>query len=93
MTLAALAAPPAVYNKPNNEMTGGPRGDTNMQQAIYNNSINGARNTNLTMTTASAARPSGLVRWVARRWDMGGVLALMGSSAAYGAFALAHLGL
>ncbi len=63
-----------------------------MQQAIYNNSINGARTQNTGLTTA-AARPSGLARWVAGRWDLVGVLALMGSSAAYGAFALAHLGL
>lgn len=64
-----------------------------MQQAIYNNSINGAQKTTLTMTTAVAARPSGLLRWAAARWEMASVLTLMGSSAAYGAFALAHMGL
>ena len=75
-----------------------------MQQAIYNtthnsikathNSIKATQKTILTMTTtAPAARPMGLARRMAGRWDMVGVLALMGSSAAYGVFALAHLGL
>ena len=68
-----------------------------MHQAIYNtthNSIKATQKTILTMTTtAPAARPMGLARRMAGRWDMVGVLALMGSSAAYGVFALAHLGL
>lgn len=51
--------------------------------AVYNN----------TAATAPAARPVGLARRMAGRWDMTGVLALLGSSAAYGVFALAHLGL
>lgn len=62
-----------------------------MQQAIYNSTR--TQNTNNTKATAPAARPVGLVRWAATRWEMVGVLALMGSSAAYGAFALAHAGL
>ncbi len=61
-----------------------------MQQTIYNTIR--IQNTNQT-TTTPAARPIGLLRWVARKWDLVGVLALMGSSAAYGLFALAHLGL
>ena len=64
-----------------------------MQQAIYNSSINSSRNTNSTAMKPVAARPSGLRRWAAARWEMVGVLALMGSSAAYGVFALAHVGL
>ena len=65
-----------------------------MQQAIYNNISNGiAIQTTKTGKTATAARPAGLLRWVARKWDLVGVLALMGSSAAYGVYALAHLGL
>ena len=69
-----------------------------MQQAIYN-SINSngisiqtetGRTAANTMTSPTA---SGLLRWVACRWDLVGVLALMGSSAAYGVFALAHVGL
>ena len=66
-----------------------------MQQAIYN-SINGINGGSGSIAQAEgesqAADGTGLVRWMARRWDLVGVLALMGSSAAYGAFALAHLG-
>ncbi len=65
-----------------------------MQQAIYNNiHINNSGRTASAATTGTAAHGAGLGRWIARRWDLVGVLALMGSSAAYGAFALAHLGL
>ena len=61
-----------------------------MQQAIYNSSIQ----TNAAATTGtSAPKAAGLLRWVARRWDLVGVLTLIGSSAAYGVFALAHVGL
>ena len=65
-----------------------------MQQAIYN-SINRdgisiqASKTNKTATTRRAT----LIQRIAHRWDMVGVLALMGSSAAYGVYALAHVGL
>lgn len=67
-----------------------------MQQAITN-SIR-IQNTNNKATTgraanANAPKAAGLVRWAAARWEMVGVLALMGSSAAYGVFALAHVGL
>lgn len=64
------------------------RGDTIMQQALYNH---------ISISNPSAAgtaqRGTALVRWVAHRWELAGVLALMGSSAAYGVFALTHLGL
>ena len=67
-----------------------------MQQAIYN-SINGigiSIQTNAAAKTgAGAPKATGLLRWAASRWDLVGVLTLMGSSAAYGVFALAHLGL
>ena len=71
-----------------------------MQQAIYNNSsisnISSSSNSGRTAsadTTETAAHGAGIVRWIARRWDLVGVLTLMGSSAAYGVFALAHVGL
>ena len=66
-----------------------------MQQAIYN-SINRdgiSIQASKTNKTATATRRASLIRRIAHRWDMVGVLALMGSSAAYGVFALAHLGL
>ena len=59
-----------------------------MQQAIYNSTR--TRNTN---NKAPTARTAGLARRMAVRWDLAGVLTLMGSSAAYGVFALVHLGL
>ena len=77
-------------------MTDGNTGDTTMQQAIYNSTINSngiAIQTTKTDKTVTAARRASLLQRIARRWDMVGVLALMGSSAAYGVFALAHLGL
>ena len=65
-----------------------------MQQAIYNNSsISNSGRTASAETTGAAVHGTGVVCWIARRWDMVGVLTLMGSSAAYGVFALAHLGL
>ncbi len=66
-----------------------------MQQSIYN-SINGNSLTiqaTKTNETAPTTRRASLARRLAQRWDLVGVLALMGSSAAYGAFALVHLGL
>ena len=68
-----------------------------MQQAIYNSTTSN----NISIQTKAAAKTAGvsapkavgLLRWVACRWDMVGVLALIGSSAAYGVFALAHVGL
>ena len=63
-----------------------------MQQAIYN-SINGISSQATNTTTAPAAWRAGLARRIAQRWDLVGVLTLMGSSAAYGVYALAHLGL
>ena len=61
-----------------------------MQQAIYNNSvINSGR-----AASGKTIQPgANLVRWIARKWELVGVLALMGSSAAYGVFALARTGL
>ena len=64
-----------------------------MQQAIYN-SINGSaivKATRPANAAAQAANRAGLIRWIGRKWDLIGVAALMGSSAVYGVFALAHL--
>ena len=58
-----------------------------MQQIIYRTAI---QNT-AAQTVTSTARRAGLTQWIARKWDLVGVLALMASSAAYGAFALSHL--
>ena len=65
-----------------------------MREAFYNHigSSNPAAETG-TAETGTAGRGKAVVRWVARRWEMIGVLALMGSSATYGVFALTHLGL
>jgi len=67
-----------------------------MQQAITN-SIRIQTTNKATKTgragNANAPKAAGLVRWAAARWELVGVLTLMGSSAAYGAFALAHVGL
>ena len=64
-----------------------------MHQAFYNHI--GSRNPAAEMTVAAetAGRGAELVQWVARQWEMVGVLALMGSSAIYGVFALTHLDL
>ncbi len=61
-----------------------------MQQAIYNN-ISNTIAIQTTKTVTPAKRQDGLGRHIAQKWDLVGLLALMGSSAAYGAFALAHL--
>ncbi len=94
-----------VYNRLNNEARPGrkqdgtgktpdkaPEENMTMQQAIYNTiSISHSGRTAKTGGTASQA--AGLLRWVSRKWDLVGVVALLGSSAAYGVFALAHMGL
>ena len=65
-----------------------------MQQAIYNSiRIQNTNNTVATGRAANAPKSMGLVRWAAARWEMVGVLTLMGSCATYGVFALAHVGL
>ncbi len=62
-----------------------------MQQALYN-SINNVSSSNLGRTAiAPMVNGAGLVRWIAHRWDLVGVLALIVSDAAYGLFALTHL--
>lgn len=48
----------------------------------------------LTATTPpSTSQTAVVLRWVSQKWDLVGVLLLIGSSAAYGVFALMHLGL
>ena len=76
-----------------------------MQQAIYNNTAipttqpqttqpqTTQPQTSRTATPPPALQTAGVLRWVARKWDLVGVLALLGASAAYGVFALAHVGL
>ncbi len=64
-----------------------------MQQALYNNS-NGSTIVKTTRPANAAARATdgtGLLRWIGRKWDLVGVVTLMGSSAVYGVFALLHL--
>ena len=63
-----------------------------MQRAIYNNHLT-LIHLSQTGGTKTAKRSTGLVRRIAHRWDLVGVLALMGSSAAYAVYALMHLGL
>ena len=60
-----------------------------MQQTFYNHI--GSRNP--AAETGTAGRGTALAQWIAHRWEMGAVLALMGASAIYGVFALTHLGL
>ena len=63
-----------------------------MQRAIHNNHLT-LIHSGQTAETETAKRGTGLVRRIAHWWDLVGVLALMGSSAAYGMYALMHLGL
>ena len=64
-----------------------------MQQSIYNN-IGIQANVGVQVKPAGkTSRTACVLRWVNHNWDLVGVLTLMGSSAAYGMFALAHLGL
>ena len=95
MTPASAVAAVGVYNSLNNEAeetSHDTQENTTMQQAIYN-SISDSDRTASAATTMTAFQAAGLLRWVSRKWDLVGVLALMGSSAAYGVFALAHQGL
>ena len=61
-----------------------------MQQAIYNSITIQTNRTDTATTTGS--RRTNLVRRIAQTWDLAGVLALMASGAAYGVYALAHVG-
>ena len=68
-----------------------------MRDALYKNNL--YENNFLTLvhldrvTIPAKPKPgAALVRWIVRQWDLVGVLALLGSSAAYGAYALTHLG-
>ena len=64
-----------------------------MQQAIYNSTTINGNDFAIpaTKTATTTARRASLARRIARRWDMVGVLALMGSSAVYAVFAIAHV--
>ena len=59
-----------------------------MQQIIYRTAT---VQTAAIQTAPATTRRTGLTQWISRKWDLVGVLALMASSAAYGAFALSHL--
>lgn len=62
-----------------------------MQQAIYRKTVERAAGPRRqALARPAVARPS-LRHRIARQWDLWGVLALMGSSAAYGVYALLHL--
>lgn len=64
-----------------------------MQQAIYNN-ISIQANVGVQIKPAvKTNRVACILRWVGHKWDLVGVVTLMGTSAAYGVYALAHLGL
>ena len=60
-----------------------------MEQTLYDH----IGISNPAAATGTTQRGAAVVRWVARRWELAGVLALMGSSAAYGVFALGRLAL
>lgn len=64
-----------------------------MRHALYRNNFLTLVHSDRVAVPAKPKPGAGLVRWIARRWDLVGVLALLGSSAAYGAYALTHLGL
>ncbi len=65
-----------------------------MRHAVYGNNpltlIQTDRPARTGTAKPGAGRVRGRVRWIFRQWDLVGVLALMGSSAAYGVYALTH---
>ena len=63
-----------------------------MQQALYN-SITSNGVTIQAKTNKTATQRASLAQRLAQRWDMVGVLTLMTSSAAYGVYSLASVGL
>lgn len=69
-----------------------------MQQSIYNISVQdptGIQSQSQPlerMSGADTSQAAYVLQWVTRKWDLVGVVLLMGSSAAYAVFALAHLG-
>jgi len=64
-----------------------------MRQALYGNNPLTLIQLDRATGPATAKPGAGLVRWIAHRWDLVGMLALLGSSGAYGVYALTHLGL
>ena len=64
-----------------------------MRHALYgNHSLTLVRLDRATVPAKPKPR-AGFGRWLAHRWDLVGVLTLIGSSAAYGVYTLTHLGL
>ena len=64
-----------------------------MRHALYGNNALTLVHLDRAIVPAKPKPGAGFVQWLAHRWDMVGMAALMGSSAAYGVYALAHLGL
>jgi hypothetical protein len=64
-----------------------------MRHALYGNNFLTLVHLDRATVPAKPKPGAGLVRWITRRWDLVGVLALLGSSGAYGVYALTHLGL
>ena len=64
-----------------------------MRHALYGNNFLTLVHLDRAPVPAKPKPSAGFVRWLAHRWDLVGVVALIGSSAAYGVYALAHLGL
>lgn len=64
-----------------------------MRRALYRNNFLTLVHLDRAAVPVKPKPGAGLARWVSQRWELVGVLALLGSSAAYGVYALTHLGL
>jgi len=64
-----------------------------MQKAIYSKNITLVFPTTEAAAPTAAPRRRNILRWLSRKWDLIGILALMGSCAAYCLYALTHLGM
>ena len=63
-----------------------------MRHALYGNNYLTLVHLDREVVPAKLKPGAGVGRWLAHRWDLVGVLALLGSSAAYGVYTLTHLG-
>lgn len=67
-----------------------------MQQAIYNtigSTVSLPASSGVQTGQSAKTGTAKVPRWTGRKWDLVGVVALMGACAAYGVFALAYVGL
>ena len=64
-----------------------------MRQAIYRNNPLILIHSDQPIRTKTAKPGAGIVRWIACKWELLGVLTLIGASAIYSVDALANLGL